>query len=39
LILPADIIDVVYRCVCKIALMKPKDMLPVPTIEDDMTEE
>jgi len=39
LILPADIIDVVYRVICKIAMMKQKEMLPIPEMTDEMTEE
>lgn len=35
LVLNPDVIEVLYRAICKVAMQKPKDLTEIPTIPDD----
>jgi hypothetical protein len=35
LVLNPDVIEVIYRAICKVAMQKPKELLEIPTIPDD----
>ena len=39
LVLSTDVIEVLYRAICKVALKKPKDLVPIPEIPEDADEE
>lgn len=39
LVLSSDVIETVYRALCKVALKKPKELTAIPEIPDDANED